>query len=34
MTTKLFLGTFLFLGTIQSRRDLYVNIYVTMATEF
>ena len=28
MTTKLFLGTF------QSRRDVYVNIDVTMANEF
>ena len=34
MTTKLFLGTFLFLRTFQSRRDVYVNIDVTMATEF
>ena len=34
MTTKRFLGTFLFLGTFQSRRDVYVNIDVTMATEF
>ena len=34
MTTKRFLGTFLFLGTFQSRRDVYVNIDVTRATEF
>ena len=29
MTTKRFLGTFLFLGTFQSRLDVYVNIDVT-----
>ena len=34
MTSKLFLRTFLFLGTFQGRRDVYVNIDVTMATEF
>ena len=34
MTTKRFLGTFPFLGTFQSRRDVYVNIDVTRATEF
>ena len=34
MTTKRFLGTFLFLGTFQSRRDVYVNIDVKKAIEF